>query len=332
MATSTLPADLPPEVSPYRRTPVFDQDSLPAALRREHSTKAGVWAVIHVLEGRLRYRTLEPPSETLLSPEQPGLIRPQQLHEVAPEGPVRFFVEFHAAEAPAPAPAPAPAEPMGQFASPPCFLHELDPAYGGVADPQQALDVKRWRKAERERLIAARLAIPARERRHLDEILTRTLDSLLPTVEGKIVSAYWPFRAEPDLRPWLESVAQRGGRAALPLVVQKGAPLVFRTWRQGEPLEPGIWNIPVPSQGPAVLPDVVIAPLVGFDAEGYRLGYGGGFFDRTLAAMPRRPLVIGIGYAQQRIATIFPQPYDIAMSVIVTEQGAVHAPAAPGPR
>ncbi|MCB1433869.1 MAG: 5-formyltetrahydrofolate cyclo-ligase, partial [Alphaproteobacteria bacterium] len=77
--------------------------------------------------------------------------------------------------------------------------------------------------------------------------------------------------------------------------------------------------IPVPALGPSVLPDVTIAPLVGFDADGFRLGYGGGFFDRTLAAMAQKPLTIGVGYDFQRMASIRPQPYDVPMDVIVTE-------------
>jgi 5-formyltetrahydrofolate cyclo-ligase len=100
-------------------------------------------------------------------------------------------------------------------------------------------------------------------------------------------------------------------------VIQAGHPLEFRAWAPGEPLERGVWNILVPSDGPAVFPDVVIAPVVGFDAENYRLGYGGGFFDRTLAAMPRKPLVLGIGYAEARIDTIYPQPHDIPMDRII---------------
>lgn len=89
---------LPPGLHAYRRTPVFDQDSLPAGLRRAHRTKAGVWALIHVLEGRLRYRTLDPSAETVLTPQEPGTIRPEQPHAVEPLGPMRMFVEFYAAE------------------------------------------------------------------------------------------------------------------------------------------------------------------------------------------------------------------------------------------
>lgn len=91
--TSLLPAGL----VAYQRTPVFDQDSLPGGLRREHRTKPGVWALIHVLEGRLRYRILDPAREAILTPGVPGVVRPEQLHEVEPLGAMRMFVEFHAA-------------------------------------------------------------------------------------------------------------------------------------------------------------------------------------------------------------------------------------------
>jgi tellurite resistance-related uncharacterized protein len=91
---------LPEGVAPYKRTPIFDQDSLPAALRSEHRTKPGVWALIHVVEGRLRYRILEPPSEQILTPDAPGVVTPAQPHAVEPVGRVRFFVEFHAVAAP----------------------------------------------------------------------------------------------------------------------------------------------------------------------------------------------------------------------------------------
>ena len=122
-------------------------------------------------------------------------------------------------------------------------------------------------------------------------------------------------------RGWMKGVIAAGGRIALPVVVERGRPLVFRAGVPGEKLVPGVWNIPVPPESAAVLtPDIVIAPLVGFDAAGYRLGYGGGFFDRTLASLPARPLVIGVGYEMQRIATIYPQPHDIPMSAIVTDE------------
>lgn len=212
-------------------------------------------------------------------------------------------------------------EEIGEYASPPCFMHELSPDFQPRQERTSAWgDVARWRKAERARLIEARLAVSARERTGRAGRIAAGLDSALGTVSRRIVAAYWPFRGEPDLRNWTIRVIERGGRIALPVVIRKGWPLEFRLWSPGDPLERGVWDILVPSRGPAVEPDVVIAPVVGFDAAGYRLGYGGGFYDRTLAGMTRRPRTIGVGFAEARIPTIYPQPHDIAMDQIVTDE------------
>jgi len=207
------------------------------------------------------------------------------------------------------------------YASPPCFLHEVDPNYAGF-DPQQRADVMRWRKAERERLIRERAAIPTHRRRALSEALAANLERAIGPLAGLTISAYWPFRAEPDLRPFLERAAAAGARTALPLVVAKGEPLQFRAWRKGEPLEPGVWNIPIPTAtAPVVVPDVLIAPVVGYDPACYRLGYGGGFFDRTLAAMTTPRRVFGVGWRQQALPTIYPQWHDVPLDAIVLEDG-----------
>lgn len=118
-------------------------------------------------------------------------------------------------------------------------------------------------------------------------------------------------------------LAERGGRTALPVCVKRAAPMIFRAWAQGKPLERGVWNIPVPPEtAETVIPDIVIAPVVGFDGENYRLGYGGGYFDRTLANLSAKPRVIGAGYACAKMPTIYPQSYDVPMDMIVTEQEA----------
>lgn len=217
----------------------------------------------------------------------------------------------------------------GNYASPPCFMHEMDPSYTGLeleADARQRCDVMRWRKAERERLIAARLAFDSGERNRHDEKIAAGIDQILGDVSGRMISVYWPFRGEPDLRPWMERIIAQGGACALPVVVKPNAPLVFRRWHPGCKLERGVWNIPIPAAGAEVIPDIVISPLVGFDPAYYRLGYGGGFYDRTLAAFAQKPRVVGVGYSQAKLATIYPQPHDIAMDVIVTETGAVTFP------
>ncbi len=216
--------------------------------------------------------------------------------------------------------------------SPPCSLHEVDPAWSGLpasGGPKGWPEVRRWRRAERERLIAERQGLSVDTRRDHDARIIAALETLIGDVAGRVVSACWPFRGEPDLRPLLAAIRAGGGTSALPVVVGKDRPLLFRAWAPGDPLERGVWNIPVPASGPAIAPDVVIAPVVGFDAECYRLGYGGGYFDRTLAALPSRPAVIGVGHASARLATIHPQPHDIPMQRIVTELGIVEPRAEP---
>ncbi|MBI1383870.1 MAG: 5-formyltetrahydrofolate cyclo-ligase [Rhizobiales bacterium] len=207
------------------------------------------------------------------------------------------------------------------YASPPCFIHEIDPAYAGLAGDGAWLDVARWRKAERERLIAARLALSPTEREAGSGEIARALDDLLPSSGDVVVSLYWPFRGEPDLRTWMARAVARGLRVALPVVVAKATPLVFREWTPGCAMTRGVWGIPIPAEtAPTLLPTVVIAPLVGCDPACYRLGYGGGFFDRTLAQLARlgRPaLAIGVGFHVAEIPTIYPQLHDIPMDWIV---------------
>ncbi len=200
----------------------------------------------------------------------------------------------------------------------------------GGDEPDATADVAGWRKAERERLIAARMALSVAEREANARAIGRDLDGILSGGSDTIVSLYWPFRGEPDLRPWMQEAAGRGWGVALPVVVAKGQPLIFRVWSPGCRLERGVWNIPFPADGAVVTPDVVIAPLVGFDRAGYRLGYGGGFFDRTLAALSPKATAIGVGHPIGAIETIHPQWHDVPMNWIVTGDGsprAVNAPA-----
>jgi 5-formyltetrahydrofolate cyclo-ligase len=208
-------------------------------------------------------------------------------------------------------------DPEDEGGSPPCFLHELGPDGSPRVDAQQALDVARWRKAERERLIAARLALPPKYRIGQTDAIAQHLDRLLPQPSAVIISVYWPIRAEPDLRRWMKIKWEQGFRIALPVAIALRQPLVFRDWRPGSKLSRGLWKIPYPADGGEVVPTVILAPLVGFDAACYRLGYGGGFFDRTLAQIAGKPLVIGVGYSEALIKTIFPQPHDIPMTWIV---------------
>ena len=202
--------------------------------------------------------------------------------------------------------------------APPCLLHELDPQGVVRPDPRQTRDVTQWRKVERERLLGARLGLLADYRAEQTSAIARDLHQLIVPAADTVVSVYWPIKAEPDLRPWMQAMSERGVRVALPVAVALGQPLMFREWRPNARLARGLWKIPYPADGAEVVPTVVIAPVVGFDKECFRLGYGGGFFDRTLAGFDAAPLVIGVGYAGALIPTIFPQPHDIPMDWILT--------------
>jgi len=108
----------------------------------------------------------------------------------------------------------------------------------------------------------------------------------------------------------------------LPVVEMKAAPLAFRRWTPQTRMVRGDWNILVPPpNADRLIPQITLAPCVGWDGEGYRLGYGGGYFDRTLAALRPRPFTIGIGFHAARLATIYPQPHDIPLDVVLTERG-----------
>jgi 5-formyltetrahydrofolate cyclo-ligase len=184
----------------------------------------------------------------------------------------------------------------------------------------EGAELKAWRRSQRERLIALRQALPAAERRDWGNRIEAELRALLAERPG-ILGVYWPFRAEFDPRPLIDWAVAGGRTVALPVVIDKKGPLEYRTWRPGEPLADGVWNIPVPEKREVVTPTMVLAPLVGFDEACYRLGYGGGYFDRTLGAMAPRALAIGIGFEAQRLETIYPQSFDVPMALIVTEAG-----------
>jgi 5-formyltetrahydrofolate cyclo-ligase len=181
-------------------------------------------------------------------------------------------------------------------------------------------EVKAWRKTERERLLAARMALTPAVRRAAGERIGASIQEVL-TAQPGLLGIYWPFRAEFDPRPLVDALVGAGRAVALPVVIDRKGPLEYRAWKPGESLVAGVWDIPIPEKREIVVPSMVLAPLVGFDRACYRLGYGGGYFDRTLGALDPRPLAIGVGFAFQEIDTIHPQDFDIPMELVVTEAG-----------
>lgn len=182
-----------------------------------------------------------------------------------------------------------------------------------------------WRRAEREAKIATRLATSADERAEIAAKVAAGLDALIDFSARPTISLYWPFRGELDLRGWMASAHGRGAQIALPLVVAKAQPLVFRPWFPGCAMTRGVWNIPIPENGPEITPNVIIAPLVGYNDQNYRLGYGGGFFDRTIAGIAGKRLVIGVGHPSAKTDGFVPHEYDIPMDVILLGGAPVYA-------
>ncbi len=177
-----------------------------------------------------------------------------------------------------------------------------------------------WRRETRARLLQARAALAPEAHARRSAAVLANAQKLLASrrIQGDI-AAYRPMRGEIDPEPLLAFLRSQGMRTALPVVSERAQPLRFRTWRPGEPLAPGPFGTEHPSGGEPVLPAVLLISLVGFDGENYRIGYGGGYYDRTLAVLAPKPFTIGIGFELGRLATIRPQPHDIPLDMIVTE-------------
>lgn len=179
-----------------------------------------------------------------------------------------------------------------------------------------------WRRALRREMMARRAAMtPARHAELSAAIVTHLLANL-SDLSSRTVAFCWPVKHEPDVREALAAWRRQGGRAALPVVVAENQPLAFRDWRPDSPLLPDRYGIPTPTEGEWLQPEAILLPLNAFDAAGYRLGYGGGYFDRTLAALTPRPLAVGVGFEINRVDSIRPEAHDQRLDWIVTEQGA----------
>lgn len=184
--------------------------------------------------------------------------------------------------------------------------------------------IRAWRKERRAELIARRTALPAAQRTGWGAAIGAHIESGFDLLAGMTIGYCWPFKGEFDPRFVIRKFRDRGAVAALPAVIGTNEPLQFRKWWPGAPTTAGVYGIPVPDGTELVVPDAAIVPMNGFDEQGYRLGYGGGYFDRTLAATLPRPLAIGVSFEFARLPTIFPQAHDMAMDFVVTEAG-VHA-------
>lgn len=186
-----------------------------------------------------------------------------------------------------------------------------------AANPDADTSTKRARM--RREHIAARTALPAAEHAALSTMLEARLESAFADRAPGVLAFCWPIRGEFDARPLVERLIAAGWRATIPTVTEPEAPMSFRVWSPGAVMEADPFGIPIPAHRECLTPDVVLLPLVAFDDAGYRLGYGGGYFDRTLAAMVPRPLAWGVGFEAARTASVGPQAHDIPLDAVITE-------------
>lgn len=207
------------------------------------------------------------------------------------------------------------------YSSPPCYMHEFDDS-GKARPPEMKTwsEIRDWRKRTREALISGRLALGVSKLQAKGALAKQKLLASVDLKPYATLGLYWCMRGEIDVRDIARQHIEAGGTIGLPVVVEKAAPVEFWKWQPGMAMKRGVWNIPIPGKREVVTPDALIVPLVGFDGERYRLGYGGGYYDRTIASMARRPFRVGLGYAQGLLPTIYPQPHDIPMDLIITDQ------------
>ena len=204
--------------------------------------------------------------------------------------------------------------------APPAMAAPLTPLSTAIDTDDAALIAA---KAEARRIAMARRAgrsFAIGERAAAEAI------EALRLAEGAVVAGFWPIRDEIDIRPLLTALHEKGHPLALPVTGRRGEPLVFRAWTPGEPLLPGRFGTSHPA-GRVVIPDVLLIPLLAFDAEGRRLGYGGGFYDRTLALLPQARR-IGCAFASQELDSLPSGPYDQRLHAVLTEAGLRHFPSA----
>ncbi|MDR0577170.1 MAG: 5-formyltetrahydrofolate cyclo-ligase [Candidatus Accumulibacter sp.] len=195
---------------------------------------------------------------------------------------------------------------------------------GGAENDASGRDARR--RELRRAALARRKALAPDEYARRSQAVCGHLQTHFPRLAAWRVGFCWPMNNEPDVRPALEAWRAAGHAsfaALLPVVVEAGAALAFRAWRPGMAMTPDRHGIPAPADGDFLRPQALLIPLAAFDAAGFRLGYGGGYFDRTLAGLRPRPLAIGVGFDLCRVESIFPEPHDERLDAVVTETGVV---------
>jgi 5-formyltetrahydrofolate cyclo-ligase len=174
----------------------------------------------------------------------------------------------------------------------------------------------------RQRARQQRANVPQSERADAAKAAAAHFFQSIVLPPGAIVAAYWPIRDELDCRPVLTQLMDSGQPVCLPVVLGEEQPLELRLWQEGVPLYPsGFGTLAPPEDAPHAEPDFVLMPLLGFDRLGTRLGYGGGYYDRTLDTLSHRPKLIGFAYAVQELEHVPREPHDVPLDAVVTEKG-----------
>ena len=178
-----------------------------------------------------------------------------------------------------------------------------------------------WRKKKRIELLACREAVTNNDRTRWSIEVSSLLEHGFPVLCKSTVGFYWSYRGEYDPQPVMSALQKRGAVLALPEIEGKERPLCFRRWWKDAPRTIGAHNMPVTANPERGAGNALRGPMLGFDTKGYRLGYGGGYYDRTISGINPRPLLIGVAFEILRLEDIYPRPHDVAMDFIVTEAG-----------
>ena len=174
----------------------------------------------------------------------------------------------------------------------------------------------------RTEALARREAVPQADRADAAKAAAQHFLEGVPLANGQVVALYWPIRDEIDCKPLLTKLVDSGQPVALPVVLGEDLPLELRLWEDGQPLYPSGFGTLAPAEtAPLAEPDIVVIPLLGFDKTGTRLGYGKGYYDRTLASLTRKPLLVGYAFAGQELDFIPREAHDLPLDLLVTETG-----------
>ena len=186
-------------------------------------------------------------------------------------------------------------------------------------------NIEEAKAALRIRAHAARAALSHSEQADAAQVVAQLFFAALAPAPGEIVAAYWRIRDELDCQPILVRLMDTNQPVVLPVVMGADAPLDLRVWEQGTSLyEAGFGTLAPSELAPRAEPDIVLMPLLGFDQAGTRLGYGGGYYDRTLAGMSKKPKLVGLAFAAQELEIIPREEHDVPLDAVITEAGLRH--------